>query len=184
MASSYLTAKQSWGAWICVHQHGKPNSGMGTFRMKCLWCGPAVSAWRHFSLHTATSHALFGFFKKKVISGWRCVRFSRNGTVRLKRTGYSELPLWPSWRKWLLRRSLCGPTSVSQEVLVDFALGIFHDLHHALRHFLYEALGREERASKSGKLPAGPLHPSYWQRKEPLKPLGAAIWQSVRDLRH
>lgn len=66
---------------------------------------------------------------------------------------------------------------------MDFALGVFHDLHHALRHFLYEALGREERASKSGKLPAGPLHPSYWQRKEPLKPLGAAIWQSAKRLK-
>lgn len=68
---------------------------------------------------------------------------------------------------------------------MDFALGVFHDLHHALRHSLYEALGREERVSKSEKLPAGPLHPSTWQRKETLKPLGETIWQSVRrDLRH
>lgn len=46
-----------------------------------------------------------------------------------------------------------------------FSLGVFHDLHHTLRHSLYEALGREERAGEAWRL-AGPLRPSCWQRKK------------------
>lgn len=53
---------------------------------------------------------------------------------------------------------------------MDFALGVFHDLHHALRHSLYEALGREERVSESEKPPAG-LGAALWQSKERLKTL-------------
>lgn len=63
---------------------------------------------------------------------------------------------------------------------MDFALGVFHDLHHTLRRSLYEAWGREEKAREGEELSAGPLHPASWQRKEPWEALGAALWQSVR----
>lgn len=32
---------------------------------------------------------------------------------------------------------------------MDFALGVFHDLHHALRHSLYEARGEKREQVKS-----------------------------------
>lgn len=145
MACAHLTAKATLdGIRICVYQQ---NFGMRTLERKGLvGCSPALSGWRHCSAHAAASHTLLG---KTMISGWKCVRVSINGTVRVNRAGYSELPLWPWWRKWLLRKKNCrGPTSISQEVLVYFSLGVFHDLHHTLRHSLYEALGREERASE------------------------------------
>jgi hypothetical protein len=38
---------------------------------------------------------------------------------------------------------------------MDFPLGVLHDVHHALCHSPYEALGREESSNEGGKLPAG-----------------------------